>query len=85
MEQQTQEERDKEIQEAYAEQARPWADEDIIPFGKHRGKKLANVPAHYLVWFWENAKIKQLDRAGYKVFKYVDENIEDLRKEARQG
>lgn len=27
------------------------SDEDPIPFGKHKGKKLKDVPADYLLWF----------------------------------
>ena len=32
-------------------------DETIMPFGAHRGKKLANVPANYLIWMYENKRL----------------------------
>jgi len=32
-------------------------DETIMPFGAHKGKKLANVPADYLIWMYENNKL----------------------------
>lgn len=28
-------------------------EEDIMPFGKHGGKRMADVPASYLVWLKE--------------------------------
>lgn len=31
-------------------------DESIMPFGKHKGEKLANVPADYLLWLYDNYK-----------------------------
>lgn len=33
----------------------PMTDESLMPFGKHRGKAMSNVPARYLLWLWENA------------------------------
>lgn len=27
-----------------------FTDEDLMPFGKHRGKRMADVPASYLAW-----------------------------------
>lgn len=31
-------------------------DTDIMPWGKYKGKALANVPADYLVWLYEERK-----------------------------
>ncbi len=31
-------------------------DESIMPWGVHKGKKLANVPDHYLKWLYDNNK-----------------------------
>ena len=28
-------------------------DESLMPFGKYRGAKLADVPASYLLWLWD--------------------------------
>jgi len=28
----------------------PLTDNDIMPFGKHKGKAMCNVPAAYLLW-----------------------------------
>ena len=42
-------------------------DETIMPFGAHKGKKLANVPADYLNWMYENNKL----------FPYLAEYVKD--------
>lgn len=53
-------------------------DEDVITFGKFKGKKLANVPAHYLLWVNENMK-------GLPDLKiYIRDNMEVLQKEANK-
>jgi len=42
-------------------------DETIMPFGAHKGKKLANVPANYLIWMYENKRL----------FPYLEEYVKD--------
>jgi uncharacterized protein (DUF3820 family) len=56
-----------------------YADETEMPFGKHKGKKLANVPAEYLLWLYGNAD--QLD-VGLKA--YINANMQGLRREAER-
>jgi uncharacterized protein (DUF3820 family) len=52
----------------------------IIPFGKHKGKKLANVPASYLIYLYDEGILK------YGTIKdYVKENEDMLREEAKDG
>ena len=29
-------------------------DNDLMPFGKHKGKKLIDVPDNYLIWIYKN-------------------------------
>lgn len=29
-------------------------DTDIMPFGKHKGKRMEDVPASYLLWLWDS-------------------------------
>lgn len=29
-------------------------DQSEMPFGKHKGKKMEDVPASYLLWLWDN-------------------------------
>jgi len=31
-------------------------DESIMPFGKYKGEKLANVPSSYLLWLFDAGK-----------------------------
>jgi uncharacterized protein (DUF3820 family) len=47
-------------------------DNDTMPFGKYKGEKMANIPADYLVWLYENGK------CFGEVKNYLDENIDDL-------
>jgi uncharacterized protein (DUF3820 family) len=49
----------------------------IMPFGKYKGEKMANIPAEYLVWLYENSKVY-----GY-VKDYIKENLETLKLEIK--
>ena len=51
----------------------PLTDESICPFGKHKGKKLGNVPASDLLYMWENYKL-------YGDFKqYIEDNLDVIK------
>lgn len=52
-----------------------------MTFGKHIGVKLGDVPASYLIWFFEqpNAKITQP-----ALFAYIKHNIRHLIKDANE-
>lgn len=51
-------------------------DTDLMPWGKHKGKAMINVPADYLLWLLANNKC-----AG-EVKKYIEYNLDVLEKEA---
>ena len=51
-------------------------DSSTMPFGKHKGEKLANVPASYLLWLLGSG----CSHAGLK--KYIEDNKADLEEEA---
>ncbi|HUR65498.1 MAG TPA: DUF3820 family protein [Chitinophagaceae bacterium] len=53
----------------------PFTDSSIMPFGKYKGRTLANVPAYYLLWL----NNKGCDHPG--VNRYIQENLELLNKE----
>jgi len=53
-------------------------DETEITFGKYKGTKLANVPASYLLWLYDNNK------CGYELKTYIRNNHEQLEKEAKE-
>lgn len=55
-------------------------DNYILTFGMHKGKKLANVPASWLVWLHD-----QNDNPGNPLWDYIHEQIDDLRVEAKHG
>jgi uncharacterized protein (DUF3820 family) len=50
-------------------------DQSLMPWGKHQGEKMANIPASYLLWLLDN------DKCGGEVKKYILENKETLVKE----
>lgn len=50
-------------------------DESLMPYGKHAGEKMANIPPEDLLWLWDN------DRCSAPVRLYIKENLEDLRKD----
>ena len=50
-------------------------DNTILTFGKHKGKKLANVPASYLLWLYEQPNL------DFKLRIYIKENMEGLQSE----
>lgn len=47
-----------------------------MPFGKHRGKAMIDVPAPYLLWLYNSC----CDHAGVK--QYITDNLDALNKEA---
>jgi uncharacterized protein (DUF3820 family) len=50
-------------------------DNSLMPFGAHKGKKLANVPAQYLLWLHKENK------CFGEIKKYIEENIDGLKLE----
>lgn len=49
-----------------------------MPFSKYKGEKLANVPAGYLIWMYDNKKLSG------ELKKYAEDNIEVLKIQKRQ-
>lgn len=50
----------------------------LMPFGKHKGEKLANIDASYLLWLYNACEDKDLPE---EVKLYVEETKEVLLKE----
>ena len=54
---------------------KPLTDDCPMPWGKHKGKRMEDVPAKYLVWLWEN------DKCNGVVKDYIDDNWDALQLE----
>ena len=52
-------------------------DESLMPFGIHKDTKMANVPASYLMWLWNNHK------CSGDVQIYISQNLEVLQSEIK--
>lgn len=48
-------------------------DESLMPWGMHQGKPMTDVPADYLVWLYENNKVRG------DVKRYIQANLETLK------
>lgn len=60
-------------------------DETPMAFGKFKDLQMGDIPAKYLLWLGEQmAKEKNLPEWKKKIFDYIEENIDVLRKEAEQ-
>lgn len=46
-----------------------------MPYGKHKGERMADVPAAYLLWLYDN------DKCTTDVAEYIENNIEVLENE----
>ena len=51
-------------------------DESLMPWGKYKGEKIANVPASYLLWLYDNQKCTG------EIKLYIRNNLEGLKQEA---
>lgn len=49
-------------------------DTDLMPWGIHKDKPMANVPDSYLFWLYDNGK------ATGKVLHYIIENLDSIKK-----
>jgi uncharacterized protein (DUF3820 family) len=48
-------------------------DNSIMPYGKYKGRKLADVPADYLLWMYSEGKLFAA------LEEYVEENMEAIK------
>ena len=54
-------------------------DDDKMPFGKHKGMAMKNVPATYLLWLYGEMEAKKQSQGP--VFLYIKDNLKVLEKE----
>jgi len=57
-------------------------DTDPMPFGKHKGQPMQDVPARYLHWLWTNGK--EQDKQC-RVADYIRRNLSALQQEYTDG
>lgn len=55
-------------------------DDSLMPFGKHKGKMMQDVPASYLHWLWHEASLKNQVKTS-NVADYISRNIVVLKTE----
>jgi len=55
----------------------PLTDTSLMPQGKYRGYKMANVPHEHLIYIYENFTLKP------PLKKYIEDRIGDLRIEVK--
>lgn len=49
-------------------------DDSKMPFGKHKGERMEDVPVEYLHWYWHNG-------SPGNVKEYIAENMDALKHE----
>ena len=50
-------------------------DSSLMPYGKYKGEKMANVPPDYLLWLYEN------DKCQNYVKNYIIENLDVIKQQ----
>ena len=61
-------------------------DESVMPFGKYKKTEtqMANVPASYLMWLWEQYRGKKpFGEKAKAVQAYILDNLDGLKKEVQ--
>lgn len=56
----------------------PLKDSDLMPMGKHKGDKMIDVPAKYLIYIYENKMC-----TNQRVIDYIESNMEVLKQQAK--
>lgn len=60
-----------------------FTDQTPMPFGKHKGQKLEDVPASYLLWCSEN--VEPTDDVRRALLTYIAENMAVIESELEDG
>ena len=58
-------------------------DTDPMPFGKHKGEAMQDVPARYLHYLWTNGMSYEWEISS--VGQYIHDNLEPLKQEHPDG
>jgi Putative quorum-sensing-regulated virulence factor len=68
---------------AIEEAVKELQDTDEMPFGKHRGVLMQDVPAAYFHWLWSNGMRNEVKTST--VADYIYRNLDALKKEYPDG
>lgn len=53
-----------------------------MPFGKHKGEPMQDIPVEYLHWLWTKAEIYKASYPNQRlVSKYIKDNLQALKDE----
>jgi hypothetical protein len=52
-------------------------DNSLMPFGQYKGYKMANVPASYLLWIYDNLQLRE------DLKKYIEDNKDVLKAQVK--
>lgn len=58
-------------------------DHSVMPYGQHKGKTMANVPAPYLLVLLDKDMFSAVNGPAVKA--YILRNLDDLKKEAKNA
>lgn len=61
-------------------ETKAFTDDTKMPFGKHQGKRMEEVPADYLIWLYD--EYKDTLREGLRL--YIEDNLDVLKKEIKE-
>lgn len=54
-------------------------DDDVMPFGKHKGELVNDVPASYLLWLWDNGVHEDDSENMLPLKNYIINNWDEIR------
>jgi len=63
---------------------RSLTDKSSMPFGKHKGARMKDVPPDYLLWLYETVEddeSEDINDNTEAVLDYIEDNLEEIEKE----
>lgn len=57
-------------------------DDTVMPFGTHKGTKIKDVPAGYLIWLYE-CEFAWVEEKHPEIYDYIEENLEQIESEMK--
>lgn len=60
---------------------KPWTDETVMPWGKHKGEKLEEIPYSYFLWLMEQSWLGSWPQMKL----YIKNNAEAIYKEQEEN